>query len=86
MRQKQMKIRVVYSAVGAGLLAWGGTGISARMGLTGLAEINLVVFAVGLVCMAYAPVVALEGRVHELEAQLTGRNATIATPASSPRI
>lgn len=70
-----MKSRLVYSLIGAALMAWGGAGVATRTGLTGWAEINLVLLALGIVCIAFAPVAALEQRVRELEARIAGRAA-----------
>jgi hypothetical protein len=70
--------------VGAAFLGWGGAALSAQIGLTGWSGFILGAFAVGIACMAYAPVAALEDRVRELEARLAAHSANSTDKSSAP--
>lgn len=53
---------------GAILFGWGGASVASRLGLSGIAEVGLAAFAVGVVLMSMAPVIRLSDRLRRLEA------------------
>lgn len=54
-------------AIGAALMAWGGSSITSALGFVGWRQVNVAVFALGIVLLAQARYQSLETRMRRLE-------------------
>jgi hypothetical protein len=64
------KSSVTTGLLGAAFMAWGGAGITAALGLVGWAQVNVSIFAVGIILLAQAPYFSLLSRIRQLEREL----------------
>ena len=66
---------------GAALMAWGGSSITAGLGLTDWRQVNVALFAIGIIFLAQAPLLSLRARIRKLEA--ASQSATMGTHAAA---
>ncbi len=57
----------VMTVVGSALMAWGGASITAGLGFTDWRQVNVALFAIGIILLAQAPYLQLRSRICELE-------------------
>jgi hypothetical protein len=66
--------------LGAAAMGWGGASITAALGFTGWKQVNVALFAVGIVLLGQAPLHALHARIARLEkAQQPQDGGTVAS-------
>ncbi len=69
-----MNKSTLMTALGAALMAWGGSSITAGLGFTDWRQVNVALFAIGIILLAQAPYLSLRTRIRKLEA--VSRSAT----------
>ena len=70
------------TVLGAALMAWGGSSITAGLGFTDWRQVNVALFAIGIILLAQVPYLSLRARIRRLEA-VTQSAAPGAHPAAS---
>ena len=61
--------------VGAALMVWGGSSITAGLGFTDWHQVNVALFAIGIILLAQVPYLSLRARIQKLEAVTQSRTA-----------
>jgi hypothetical protein len=56
------------TVIGAALMGWGGSSITAGLGFTDWRQVNVALFAVGIIFLAQVPCISLHARIRKLEA------------------
>ncbi len=69
-------------AVGAALMAWGGSSITSALGFVGWRQANVAVFALGIVMLAHARYQSIETRMRRLEDASKGNDAACSKVSS----
>ncbi len=54
-------------AIGAALMAWGGSSITSALGFVGWRQVNVAMFALGIVMLAQARYESMDARMRRLE-------------------
>lgn len=52
---------------GAALMSWGGSSITAGLRFTDWRQVNVALFAIGIILLAQAPLLSLRARIRKLE-------------------
>jgi hypothetical protein len=72
-----MNKSALMTVCGAALMGWGGSNITAGLGFTDWRQVNVALFALGIILLAQAPVLSLRARIRKLEA--ASQSATTGT-------
>ena len=70
-----MNRTMLMTLVGAALMGWGGSSITSGLGFNDWRQVNVALFAIGIIFLAQAPFLSLRARIQKLEAEL--KSATI---------
>ena len=63
-------------AVGAAMMAWGGSSITSALGFVGWRQVNVALFALGIIFLAQARYESIDARMRRLEDASKGDDAT----------
>ena len=62
-----MKKSTLMTVLGALLMGWGGSSITTALGFTDWRQVNVALFAIGIIFLAQAPYLSLRERIQKLE-------------------
>jgi hypothetical protein len=72
-------------AIGAALMAWGGSSITSALGFVGWRQVNVALFAIGIVILAQAPFASMNARMRRLEDVLKHKDANSSSALGNTR-